>query len=495
MKFGEIRFINNMKHIGKIIIIAAVALTVSLGLWMYLNGFLTKSKASNGIAHLKFTETNVQALAGALIHADLTVSATSGMSGVDISFTTTGSNLIFSYTDTVAHLPTGYELLLDEPRMTSIRDRSIILLNRMTLISKRPASSLLSSALIPLYFTVGSTGLAATSTLTVNLSTSQVVGVSETNVSGTVFSLEGEKNPLIFTLSVADPRAASVTNLECDIARNTSKANCGKGVAFTWTKSANADGGYKVYKNNTLIKTIIGKEVVSHNDQSCANFSPNTYKVIAYNTAGSISTDLPTVSCACQICPTEAPPTPTPIRPNNSADLIFRAIFPNAAANVNIIPDVRITILDNAGNHVCGDDTDCARVVTFERVPNTRVANTFRSPQLQYLLKKNQAYSVIVVQNHTLRQTYKNVYLRWMDVMQCMEGTNDSGCGDLIEEVVARPLFSGDLDKNNIIDQADKTKLNEAIGSQSAEGDLNFDSITDQKDVEILGKNFNKKGT
>lgn len=483
-----------MKHIGKIIIIATVALAISVGLWMYMNGFLTKSKASNGVAHLKFTETNAQALAGTLIHADLTVSATSGMSGIDISFTTTGSNLIFSYKDTIAHVPSGYELLLDESRMTSVKDPNVILLNRMTLVSKRSANSLLSSALIPLYFTVGSTGLAATSTLTVNLSASQVVGVSETNVSGTVFSLEGEKNPLIFTLSVADPRAASVTNLECDIARNTSKANCGKGIAFTWTKSANADG-YKVYKNNTLIKTITGKEVISQNDQWCANFSPNTYKVIAYNTAGSVSTDLPTVSCACQVCPTEAPPTPTPIRPNNSADLIFRAIFPNAAANVNIIPDVRITILDNAGNHVCIDDTDCARVVPFERVPNARVANTFRSPQLQFMLKQNQAYSVIVVQNHTVKQTYKNVYLRWMDVLQCMEGTNDSGCGDLIEEVVARPLYSGDLDKTNVIDQADKTIINNAIGSQSAEGDLNFDNVTDQKDVEILGKNFNKKGT
>ena len=482
MKFGGIRFTNNMKHIGKIIIVAVVALGASVWLWMYLNGYLTQSKASTSMARFSFVEKEreIKPEERQIVHADLQVSATSGMSAMDIAFTTTGTNLSFIYDRTAKALETtGFEMLLDEATGT---------LRRIVLISKRKASDLPKSVIIPLFFSVKNSGQAAKTVLTANISASQVVG-------GTDFTLEGENtSPITYTISVFDPRAVSVTNLECDIARNTSTSNCGRGVAVTWGKSQNADG-YKVYKNKVLLKILTGKEVVSHNDQWCANYNPNTYSVIAFNATGSVSTELPTVSCACQICPTSPPPTPTPIMPTNSSDLIFRVVFPNAASHIASIPDVAIKVYDNAGKRICNDDTDCAKVVTFTRVPNSRVANTFRSPQLQYLLQKNQAYSITVVQNHTLKQTYKNIYLRWKDIIQCFEGTTDSGCGDLIEEVVTRPLYSGDLDKNNGIDLEDKTKVNDALGSQSAEGDLNFDGNTDQKDVEILGKNFNKKGT
>ena len=190
-----------------------------------------------------------------------------------------------------------------------------------------------------------------------------------------------------------------------------------------------------------------------------------------------------------------APPIPTPITPIDSADIVFRAIFPNTAPEVNEIPNVKITILGGQGDHFCDDQNDCAKVVTFHRVQNGRVSNTFQSPQLQYPFKNNQAYTVVVKQNHTLQQTYKFVYLKWQKVLQCLEGTKDSGCGQLIEDVVSRPLYSGDLDGSNVIDQKDADMVSIAIGSKSIEGDLNFDGVTDQKDVEILGKNFNKKGT
>ena len=116
--------------------------------------------------------------------------------------------------------------------------------------------------------------------------------------------------------------------------------------------------------------------------------------------------------------------------------------------------------------------------------------------QLQYsTLTKNQAYSVVIKQEHTLKQTYKNVYLKWLKVLQCNEGTQDSGCGDLIEGVATQPLFSGDLDKSNKIDQADLDIVSKNIGTNSVAGDLNFDGVTDTKDVDIVAKNFNKSGT
>jgi hypothetical protein len=479
-----------MKHIFKIIIIAGVALAVSLGLWMYLNGFLTKSKASNGVALLAFAEGSTQANGGQKVHADLTVTTVSGISGIDVTFTTVGTNLSFSYTDTIAHLPVGFELLLDEPMMTTTTGNNKNLV-RIVLVSKKPAAQLPKSAIIPLYFTVVTTGQASQTVLTANMSASQVVGVSESQSSGTVFSLEGNM-PISYTVRVNDPRAASAANLICDDERNASRANCGVRVAIKWNDSANEDG-YKVYKNNQLVKTI-GQNATSYNDV-CNNFNPATYSVIAYNASGSVSTTLPTVSCACKICPTSPPPTPTPMMPTSSSDLIFHVVFPDAAQSVSRIPDVKITVFDNDGKRICNDDTDCAQVVTFERVPDAKINNTFRSPQLQYQLQKNQAYSIVVKQNHAVRQTYKHVFLKWQKVLQCLEGTTDSGCGDLIEEVANRPLYSGDLDGSNKIDQTDADKLSIGLGSQSAEGDLNFDGKTDQEDVDILGKNFNRNGT
>ena len=480
----------------RIVGLALVALVASVGLWMYLNGYLLKSKASNGVAIVGFVQKSTVVKGSDKVHGDLTVTTTSGISGIDISFSTVGTNLTFSYADTIAHIPPGFEMVLDESTgMVTSDGGGNKTLKRIVLISKNIAPSLPKSALIPLYFTVISTGQAAKTTLSVNTTVSQIIGVSESNTSGTLFSLEGDGGVIpSYTVEIADPRAASATRLECDIARNSSTATCGRGTAIVWKDVAN-DEGYKIYKNNKLVQTV-SKDSSSYYDNSCINFLANTYSVIAFNTNGSISTTLPTVSCACLICPTAPPPTPTPMMPTTSSDLIFRVVFPDALATVGKIPDVKITILDNAGKRVCPDDMNCEKVVSFTRVLGARTPNTFASPQLQYsTLTKNQAYSVIVKQSRTVRQTYKNVYLKWQKVLQCNEGSQDSGCGDLIGETLLRPLFSGDLDGSNTIDQKDADIVGVGLSGKSVEGDLNFDNITDQKDVDILGKNFNKKGT
>ncbi|MFH0773814.1 MAG: hypothetical protein V1922_05905 [bacterium] len=483
-----------MKHILKIVIIAIITLGISVGLWFYLNGYLSKSKASGETARLRFSKTSVKANGGDEVRVDIILSTESssnanlGISGVDLMFNNTGGNLEFLYAKSAATMPGGFdERILDEAGMTI--GTSPKQLKRVMFAATKPSGQLQKSIIIPLYFKVIAAGQSSiTSIVTVDAAASQVVGPS-----GFIYPVTLDAAAPNFTVEISDPRAASATNLACNTVRNTNRANCEKGIAFTWGDAANEEG-YKIYKDNLLIKTL-GKDATSYNDMWCANFNAITYSVIAYNAAGSISTTLPTVSCACQICPTQAPPTPTPIQPTNSSDLIFRVIFPDAAPTVNEIPNVRITILDDEGKRVCNDDTDCAKVVTFKRVPDSRVPNTFRSPQLQYLLKINQGYSVVVKQSHTVKQTYIHVYLKWQKVLQCLEGTRDSGCGQLIEEVVTRPLFSGDLDGSNVIDQADLDKVSGGIGVNSAEGDLNFDGITDQKDVEVLGRNFNKKGT
>jgi len=203
---------------------------------------------------------------------------------------------------------------------------------------------------------------------------------------------------------------------------------------------------------------------------------------------------MPSVTCSCQKCPTLPTPMPTAIPPINSSDLIFRVVFPNVASTVNEIPDVKVTILNAEGKRLCTGE--CEKNITFYRVPNARVLNTFRSPQLSYYsLNKNVAYTVVVKQSRTLQQTYKYVFLKWNKVVQCLEGSQESGCGQLLGEVEQRTLLSGDLDGSNTIDQADVDILGKSFGANNTEGDLNFDGATNQTDADILGKNFEKKGT
>ena len=488
-----------MKTIIRIVFFALVALGVSVGLWMYLNGYLTRSKASNGVANVAFTQKKIIAKGGEKIHGDLTVSAGTGISGIDIVFSTEGTNLSFSYADTAAHLPKGYELVLDELGMTQTvgTNKNV---KRIILVSKNNGAQLPTSALIPLYFTVINNGTTAAQTVVKTVfNSSQVVGVSETGSSGTVFSLEGEG---ILTVEIEDPRAASVTDLSCS-------SMCGRNVTLKWTDSANEDG-YKIFKDGVQL-TSVGKNTTAYPYNWCGNYTNHTYAVIAYNAKGSVSTTAPTISCACSICPTQAPPTPTPIMPTNSADLIFRLNFPDIDMSVDRIPNVKVTVFDNDGKKVCPDETDCAMIVNFTRIYTANGPTTyFSSPQLQYNLTENKAYSIVVKQSRTVQRRYKNVYLVWQQVLNCLvpNPSVNHGCGQLISaDLEKRPMFSGDmegLDSSlagfNIINIDDREKIVKAADSQttlqnkSVEGDLNLDGGTDVKDVGIVEKNFNKKG-
>jgi len=493
----------NMHVILRLVILAIVALGFSMGLWAYLNGYLTKSKASNSIAHLSFTTKKIEAEGNQRISTILAVTASSGISGIDLSFSTTGSNLTFSYSDTAAHLPEGYELVLDEIGMTATAGVNKNL-KRIVLVSRKSKLLLPKVAQIPLYFTAINDGkLGASTTLTVNTAASQIVGVSEEGVSGVSFSIEGDEAPLIFIVNIADPRAASIADLTCT-------SSCGRNVILKWTDVKNEDG-YKVYKDGVLLTTL-GKNSAVFPYNWCTNYANHQYMVIAYNTAyGSVSETSPVVSCACNICPTQSPPTPTPIMPTNSADLIFRLSFPDVDLTVNEIPNVRVRIMTNDKKSICSDGIDCERMVTLKRMYTSDMNPTtyFSSPQLQYDLKENRAYAVVIKQGKTIQRTYNNVYLVWKKLLNCLvPSTMNSGCGQLITaDLTARPMLSGDIEGldskstgYNSIDINDLTKIGQIAETQKTlqnkqtEGDVNLDGGTDIKDYSIAAKNLNKKG-
>jgi len=497
MRFGEIPYITNMKKkiVTKIIILFVLLIGVSLGLWVYINQYLVKSKATEEIVKMQFSPPLIKAHEGDTIQTNLiltiasSTNTTLGISGIDLSFINTGKNLEFLYSKTTAPMPNGLEdNILDEATMTTATEPKQ--LKRMVFVSPKSSGQLQKSIIIPLYFKVLSAGQTAfpKNSGTIDTSLSEVVGSQ-----GHTYSISLDENASSFTVELFGPKSTSATNLACDSALNKSNANCGRGIAITWTDATNEEG-YKIYRNDQLVRSV-GKDANSFNDQWCANFTDQTYSVMAYNEAGSVEEKPPAITCACQICPTASPPTPTLEPPMSSADLIFRVIFPDALPSIQEIPNVKIIVLDNERKHICSDGIDCAQVVTFRRVQGAKIANTFQSPHLKYDLTKNQAYIIEVKHINTVKQSYAFVYLKWQKILQCLEGTKDSGCGQLIEDVTLRPLFSGDLDGSNVIDQVDLDKVGISIGGNSAQGDLNFDGITDQKDIEVIGKNFNKKGT
>ncbi len=473
-----------MKYLIKKIIITLIALGVGLGLWMYMNGFLTKSKANQETATVSFAPATRRVNDGDEASVNVLVNMTGGatLSGVDLSFTTTGDGLEFKR----YILPTGFtEELLDIPK--TISDAAPKKLLRLVFVAATKTTSLPHSATIPLYFTakVPNGNRAATPQISVDVKASQAVGMG-----GVAYQVALSQSEPSFKVGFNPPPSDSATSLECATARNQSLSGCGQNVSITWTDAINEDG-YRISRNGTLLQTI-SKNSISYTDPMC-NFAANTYTIQAFN-AGGVNANPPTVTCTCQVCPTKAPPSPSPVPPPGSADLMFHAVFPDAASNINQISDVKVTVFDRDGKSICNDGMDCRKIVTFQRDLAARMPNTFNSPRLSYEFEKNQAYTFVVKQNHTVKQTYKRVYLTWKDVLQCFEGTQDSRCGDLIGDVTLRPLFSGDLDGSNKIDQADLDTVSNALGLNGAEGDLNFDGKTDQKDVNIVSKNFGKSG-
>ena len=496
MKFGEIAFYTNMKQVLRIGSIAIVALGVSVGLWFYLNGYLMKSKASETMAKIAFTETRKTAKGGDIIQVGLTVTAESGMSGVDIVFENSGDNLNFLYPQSTSKMPEGFDdQVMNENMMTTKTAYGTKTLRRMMFVSQRAAAQLPRSIFIPLHFSVVNNGVtAAKSSLSINIRSSQVSGPG---IPGKLFSLQSDSSQShpSFTVEIDDPRAASATNLICD-------SICGTATVLKWTDSANEDG-YIIYKDGQKLAAI-GKNTRAYPHNWCGDFNKHTYAVIAYNKKGSVSTTEPTLGCACQRCPTPAPPTPTPLMPTNSSDLIFRLRFPDVDSTVAQLPNVKVTILGDGGEHVCLDDTDCAQTVTFTRMGTSTY---FASPQLQYNLKSTKPYAVVVKQAHTLRRTYKHVFLKWKQVLTCFGNTSQSGCGQLISEIDTRPMLSGDMQEldttlkgYNEIDTNDLTAVGALSDSQTTlnkkteEGDMNFDGGTDVKDYGIVARNLGKKG-
>ena len=494
MKFGAIVFCTNMKHVLKFALIAIVALGVSAGLWFYLNGYLTKSKASETEASISFSETKKTAKGGDLIQVGLTVTTEKGMSAVDISFETTGENLNFLYPQSTSQLPVGFDdRVLTENMSTTQTVQGTKTVRRMMFVSKKPETQLPKSIVIPLHFAVVNNGVAAAkSTLTVNLSTSQISGPS---VPSNLFTLKTDRTPLDFTVEIEDPRAALVTNLTCD-------SMCASASILKWTDSANEDG-YKIYKDGNLL-TSLGKNTTAYPYNWCGDFNSHKYSVISHNAKGSVSTTDPTISCACQRCPTAAPPTPTPIMPTNSSDIIFRVLFPDVDSTVALLSNIKVTVFKDSGEAVCLDGADCAQTVTFTRMGSS---SYFASPQMQFNLKDNIPYSIVIKQNHTIQRTYKHVFLKWKQVLGCLGNINESACGQLISEVGKRPLYSGDMqgidttaEGYNIIDIKDLTAVGVISDSQTTlnrkmpEGDMNFDGGTDVKDYGIVARNLGKKG-
>lgn len=499
-----------MKHVLKIIIIALVVLGVSAGLWFYLNGYLTRSKASSTAAHFSFSETSRQVKVGDMVKVNLMVTAPSGISGIDVMFKLEGNTLDFMTEKTTIELPTGFdELILPREQstvpMTDAAGGGLQFrpLKRLVYVSKKASTALPKSAIIPLYFKVINNGQASSETkVTVDFSQTQVIGILPADsttaraVSGYIFTNEGEQTPLTFTAQIKDLRAAPVTNLTCT-------SSCGRNIAFKWGDSSNEDK-YTILKDGKTLTTP-AKDSTSYLYAWCGDFNPHTYAVISSNLFGSVSSNSPSIVCSCMICPTKAPPTPTPIAPTNSSDLILRLNFPDVDQSVSSIPQVKIMVTGNNGEKVCQDDTNCAQVVTVNRMGSTTY---FSTPQLQFNLKETKPYAVIVKQSHTLQRTYKNVFLKWKKVLNCLGSALESGCGQLISnEINTRPLYSGDLDGIdkttegfNIIDISDLTRVGDISDTQktlqtkSPEGDMNFDGSTDVKDYGIVAKNLNKKG-
>ena len=486
-----------MKHILRILVIALVLVGSGIGIWFYMNGHTTKSKASTSNAHFAFSTTSTQVKVGDVVKIGLTMSAPSGVSGVDVVFNTKGNILDFQVAESAANMPAGFDELIPTAQSTTstvaATDVSTLRsLRRLMYVSKRPAAQLPTSIVIPLYFKVINNGQANTeSTITLDLSQSQVIGGS-----GYLFTLEGEQTPLTFTAQIKDLRAAPVTNLSCD-------SSCGRNVVLKWGDSSNEDK-YTILKDGKTLATT-AKDSSSYLYSWCGDFKLHNYAVISSNIFGSVSNNSPTVDCACMICPTKAPPTPTPIMPTSSADLLLRLNFPDVAQTVSSIPQIKIMVTGNNGERVCPDDTNCAQVVTVTRMGTSTY---FATPQLQFNLKDTKPYAIIVKQSHTLGRTYKNVFLKWQKILNCLGNAQESGCGQLISnEINTRPLYSGDMDGldatapgYNIIDISDLTRVGDIADSQkisqtkSEEGDMNFDGSTDVKDYGIVAKNLNKKG-
>lgn len=477
----------------KIFLVLIVALGSGLGLWYYLNQNSRQSKASEWIAKASFSNTTIDAKKGDEVQTILNIttgSSTERISSVDVVFSDEGGGLDFLRDKLV--LPSGFsEMVLTNVQTYSGGDvtMSTRSLKRLTFTSLKPASTLPTTFSVGLKFRVVKEQQGATVSYITHVKDVVVAGPGAPSSKYTV------QKPTEFRYTVRvsadpptptpDPRAAMPTGLTCD-------STPGQNIILKWADSANEDG-YRIYRDGgqTPLATL-GKNTTTYVYNWCGDFGNHQYKVIAYNALGSVSTAEPSIHCSCKPVPTAPPATPTPRQVVNSADIQFKLNFPDIAPATSTVSNVKIEVY-NGSVLAC---PSCTQTITF-----TRKGNYFESPQLSFPLKQTMPYTVVVKQQKTLRRSYKFVFLQWEKLLNCTSGIN-SGCGQLLSEIDARPMLSGDVDGGmdstnsgfNVINEVDLNKVEASTQSRSDEGDVNFDGVTDVKDVGIVGKNFNKKG-
>ncbi len=475
----------------RVVFFGAIVIASSIGAWYYLNNYKASSKASESISKISYTVTSASVQSGGTVNVGVIVSPEGlHMSGIDISFESVGDdNLDFIS----ASLPTGFdEQVLPDNAVATSRTDQTRKLKRLMFVSKKAEAQLPAIPVtIPLTFKVTERGTSHLSTLRINLTSSMVTGPG---IPQNVFTLAGGTTPLDFVVNsnpltptpTPDCRAGVPQELTCD-------SECGTNVILKWKDVANEDG-YKIYKDSQSIPiAILGKNQTVYRYKWCGDLEKHAYKVIAYNAAcGSQSTTLPTMDCSCSKCDNTIPtPTQGTIQPVNTADIILKLNFPDAASSVQAIRNVKVDIM-NGGALAC---PGCSQMVSF-----TRVGNYFVSPQLSFRLEQTLPYTVVVKQAITISHSYKFVYMQKNKLLNCSIGF-DSACGQLLSEIDSRPMYSGDTngfdtqsEGYNSIDKKDLSAVSSAVSEKTDQGDMNFDGISDTVDIGIVGKNFGQKG-
>jgi hypothetical protein len=488
----------NTLHMQPVVVMKAgvvllIAGLVGFGLWNFLNGNSKKSKASESIATVKLSNTDITAQKNDTVRTNLTITTggtTEKISAVDISFLDEGGGLDFLRESMT--VPAGFEefVLTDAQMAPATAQTNIRALTRITLVAKKTTAALTNTLSLSLSFKVKKGEPGEIMKLYSHIKSVQVSGP---NAPGNLFTVKLDPTPLDFAVLVKtdfptptpDPRAAAVTNLTCD-------SNPGVNIMFKWSDSLNEDG-YKIYKDGSPQPlATLGKGATSYLYNWCGDFGQHTYKVISYNTAGSVSLTEPSIQCSCKLVPTAPPPTPVPVKPTNSSDIILRLSLPDVAADVQTVANVKVEVY-NGNVLAC---PSCTQTIML-----TRSGRYFVSPQLSFNLTKTLPYTFVIKQQKSLRRTYKFVFLKYQDILNCTVAAT-SACGQLLTEIDSRPLLMGDIDGGmdsqnpgfNVINEVDLDKAQTSVDSKSDEGDVNFDGVSDVKDVGVVGKNFNQKG-
>jgi hypothetical protein len=476
------------RGVVRAVLVVCAMCGVAIGIWLYTNKYLTRSKAAEVIANISYLSPTASVGKSNSVSTNLTIatSPNSPISAVDILF-----SFPSTYITPMGDTPSQFDEVMYKP-FTSATDpitRVTTTHAHLMYMAKRSTSMLQPAETIPFTFTVNPSNTAP-GEYHVKIMSVVVVGP------GNTFTVPSGTFPLDFTIinqSNLTPTPGTVlvnppTNLSC-------VSSCGANnvVGFTWNSSSNATG-YSIYKdgNAQIYKTVAGNWTSFQDTAASCNGTSHTYQLIAYNSIGSQSTTGPSVQCSCPaVCPTGGPVAPTSAPSLNSADLIFHLSFPDAPSTVTTIPNVRVEI-DNGAVLAC--TANCVQTVTF-----TRDGALFVSPQMSFDLPNTTAsvgYNIVVKQVHTLKRVFHAVYLQRQKVLSCTSNAGDAACGELTA-VGSRQMYSGDTDGFTItspgynkIDATDLQTVQDAVDAQSPSGDMNFDGIVDLQDVAVVSRNL-----